>query len=55
MDEERYERERKMYKNFCDQKSVSAVDEQEEIKAVNYRLMSEEEIPSWFVEAVTFR
>lgn len=44
MDEERYEREKKIYKNFCEQKEpgVEVQEGQEEIKAVNYRLMSED-------------
>jgi hypothetical protein len=53
MDEERYDRERKVYKNYCDQKQVT--DEQDETKAVNYRLMAEEEIPAWFIEAAMVR
>ena len=58
MDEERYEAEKKMYKNFKERKedSNSGDDEEEEdesnMKTSNYRLMAEDEIPSWFVEAV---
>jgi hypothetical protein len=39
MDEERYERERKIYKNYCDQKG-SYMNGDEEVKPVNYRLMT---------------
>jgi len=39
MDEERYDRERKIYKNYCDQKA-SCLNEDDEVKPVNYRLMS---------------
>ena len=54
MDEERYEIEKKLYKNFKERKGDSGSgDEKEEdesnIKSNNYRLMSEDEIPSWFV------
>ena len=40
-----------MYKNFCIQRQIDADDDGEK-KAINYRLMSDEEIPSWFVDAV---
>jgi hypothetical protein len=41
MDEERYEQERDIYKNW------NYANENKE-KKINYRLMSEDEIPSWF-------
>jgi len=41
MDEERYEKEKKIYKNFCEQKYNGNDENREEEKAVNYRLMAE--------------
>ena len=62
MDEERYEGEKKTFKNFYSQpnnhhskKEEDDEDEEEngddssERKALNYRLMTYDEIPSWFV------
>lgn len=51
MDEERYERERKIYKNFPE--SLDNAGEGGK-KFFNYRLMAYEEIPTWFLSAVTF-
>lgn len=50
MDDERYERERKIYKNFPESFDNSGEGTK---NFFNYRLMSYEEIPGWFVEAVT--
>lgn len=55
MDEERYEIEKKLYKNFKERKGDSGSGDEEEeedesnMKSNNYRLMAEDEIPSWFV------
>ena len=40
-----------MYKNFSEEEEGEEEGEGEK-RTVNYRLMTEEEIPSWFVEAV---
>lgn len=44
MDEERYAWEKKYYNVPADPK-----------KHVNYRLMKENEIPSWFIETVVYK
>ena len=51
MDEERYERDRKLYKNFPENFDNTAEGGK---KLTNYRLMSYDEIPGWFVTAVIF-
>ena len=55
MDEERYEIEKKLYKNFKERKGDSGSGDEEEeadesnMKSNNYRLMAEDDIRSWFV------
>ena len=59
MDEGRYQEEKKIYKNFVDQKvkeEEGSGESEEEGRenysvAANYRLMAEDEIPAWYVEA----
>ena len=48
MDEERYEREKKMYKHFPESMDNTGDGSK---KFFNYRLMNYDEIPGWFVEA----